>query len=149
MELQKLLDLLKNIKKGTFIHLEYKSEPKPLASHKGDHIEKITSGTYRLGITYANLKANEGKITGPMNGGTWDLDLENYIITNKNGEKKLRVYTAVNKKSNSKWYLNGKETTKEFLIENGYLSVASQNHSHIECFDIFVKNILMVGSEAN
>lgn len=146
MTLEKLIELLKNIKKGTFVKMTYKSVKKPLAAHKGDLIEKVSSGVYRLGITYANMKINAEKITGPMNSGEWKRGFENYIINDldKNGNEthKLRVYTTKHK-TTSKWYLNGVETTKEWLETNGY--IGKQTSKPTPLFNVFVENVLALG----
>lgn len=137
-----LLQLLQNIKKGSFIHLEYKSFPKPAKGHKGETIEKVTNGTYRLGITYANLKVNENKVTGPLPWGEWDT--LNYII--KKGDKEyLRVYTTTHK-SHTKWFVNGEEVDYDYIITNNYLTPSQQNHTHTDCFVIPIENLIQVGT---
>ena len=148
MLLDELMNKLSKVKKGAFIHIEYKSNPKPLAAHKGDVIQKVSSGAYRLGIKYANLKVNQNKVIVPMVWGEWySKDFQNYIIThtNKQGETKqyLRIYTTPGQKSVTKWFLNGVECTKRWLVENGY--IIDEPHDEISCFNIQVDNLIKVG----
>ena len=146
MENKELQNKLSTYTKGTFIKMEYKSNPTPLAAHKGDLIEKVSKGVYRLGITYANMKVNANRITGPLKSGQWRNGLENYIIdsVDKKGiqKSKLRVYTTKHK-TITKWFLNGVETTKQWLIDNGYISSA-QSGPRL-CFDVLIDNIISIG----
>ena len=143
MKLETIIETIKTIKKGTFISIEYKTIKKPLAKHKESIIEKHSIGTYRLGIEYANMAANKDKETGPLPYGSFKLDFKDYII--EYGDKKyLRVYTSVKHKTISKWFLNGVETTKEYLIENGYISNSKSKPT--ECFNINIDNIIRIGS---
>lgn len=150
MTKEELIQKIKTIRKGTFINIEYKSFPKPLAAHKDAVIEKITKGVYRLGITYANMKINENKVTGPLPFGEWQPNYENYIIThtNKNGDYKewLRIYTSNHHHSHTTWMLNGQEVNKQWLLDNGYIGKSSAESKHNDLFIIEIKNLIKLGA---
>jgi hypothetical protein len=117
-----------------------------LAAHKEDNIIKHSNGTYRLGIGYYNINGNQDKERKPSTKGNFEEGLENYIIKriDKNGNEVnyLRVYTT-NHKTTSQWTLNGQEVTKEWLIDNGYISKTKSQP--IDCFDINIDNIISIG----
>lgn len=146
MLLQELINKLQNVKKGAFVKISYKSQPKLLKAHKEEQVEKVTNGVYRLGISYANMKINKNKITGSLPFGEWVGGLENYIIThtNKNGETKtyLRVYTTKHH-AKVKWVLNGQETTKQHLLDNGYFN--ENKSTHTELFIVPIENVISIG----
>lgn len=148
MKLNELLEKISNIKKATYTKVMFKSIKKPLAKHKGDLIEKVTYGTYRIGIQYKHMQENIGRQTGPLKGTSeqWLKGFENYIIEdNVKGTYKLRLYTPKNKKlkPTTKWYLNGVETTKQWLLDNGYLGKQSSQPTNL--FNIFVENVISIG----
>ena len=150
MELKKLLDVISNIAKGTYVKVMYKSIKQPLAAHKGNVIEKVSYGVYRLGIAYANKQENIGRQTGPLRGTNeqWLKGFENYIIEdNVKKTYKLRLYTSENKnlKPTTKWYLNGVETTKQWLIDNKYISESSSKTNPSNTFNVFVENVIAIG----
>ena len=141
-----IIEAISKKKKGTFINLKYFSKKKPLAAHKEDNIIKHSNGTYRLGIGYYNINGNQDKERKPSTKGNFEEGLENYIIKriDKNGNEVnyLRVYTT-NHKTTSQWTLNGQEVTKEWLIDNGYISKSKSQP--IDCFDINIDNIISIG----
>ena len=137
-----LLEKISKVRKGTFIKIEYKSVKKPLAAFKGSTIEKYSKGVYRLGITYANMKENQNKVTGALPFGKWEPNLENYIV-DYNGKKYLRVYVDSKHKTTSKWFLNGVETTKDYLVDNRI--IGAQNKHHTSCFILPIENIISIG----
>ena len=149
MTRENCIEKITTIKKGTFVTIAFKSYPKPLSAHKNDVIEKFTCGVYRIGISYINMKINEDKVVTNLPYGQYDPDYQNYIIThtNKSGEYKefLRIYTTQNHKHNPKTFykLNGEIVTKEFLIENGYISASKSNPTSV--FNVEIKNLISIG----
>lgn len=109
------------IKKGTNCSIEYESEPSATRKAFNGRVKKHTKMVCRIGVTYANMKANEGKETGPMLWGEFK-DNDNVLI-----EYKDNLYLRVTKSSlpNAKpktiYLLDGEEVTKEALIEMGAL----------------------------
>lgn len=148
MKLNELLEKISSIRKATYTKVMFKSIKKPLAKHKGDLIEKVTYGTYRIGIQYNHMQENIGRQTGPLKGTNeqWLKGFENYIIEdNVKGTYKLRLYTPKNEnlKPTVKWYLNGVETTKQWLLDNGYLGKQSSQPTNL--FNVMVENVIAIG----
>lgn len=138
MKLQELIEKLETIKKGAFIHIEYKSEKELAKKYGSPKLEKFTNGCYRLGITYSNLKENKNKVVSETL--PWgSMFLKNYIIEHK-GRYYLRIYTT-HHKSHSQYFLNGVETNKATL-EQEYNYKSS---SPTLCFNVPIENILKLG----
>ncbi len=137
MKLQELIEKLETIKKGAFIHIEYKSEKELAKKYGSPKLEKFTNGCYRLGMAYSNLGANKNVVTGDLPWGQFVL--KNYIIEHK-GRYYLRIYTTQHK-SHSKYFLNGVETDKSTL-EQEYNYKSS---SPTLCFNVPIENILKLG----
>lgn len=137
MKLNELITQLETIKKGTFIHIEYKSEKELAKKYGSPKLEKFTNGCYRLGMAYSNLGANKNIVTGDLPWGQFVLN--NYIIEHK-GRYYLRIYTT-HHKSHSQYFLNGVETDKATL-EQEYNYKSSKPTL---CFNVPVENILKLG----
>lgn len=137
MLLNELIEKLETIKKGTFIHIEYKSEKELAKKYGSPKLEKFTNGCYRLGIAYSNLGPNKNVVTGDLPWGQFVLN--NYIIEHK-GRYYLRIYTT-HHKSHSQYFLNGVETDKATL-EQEYNYKSS---SPTLCFVVPIENILKLG----
>lgn len=137
MKLNELIKKLETIKKGTFIHIEYKSEKELAKKYGSPKLEKFTNGCYRLGMAYSNLGANKNIVTGDLPWGQFVLN--NYIIEHK-GKYYLRIYTT-HHKSHSQYFLNGVETDKATL-EQEYNYKSSKPTL---CFTVPIENILKLG----
>ena len=146
MTYEQVIQAIEKIKKGAFYKMTYATKKTPLAKHKGDLIEKHSSGVYRFGIGYYNMEKNKEKEIRPSTKGDFQEGYKNLIIEriDKNGNKVyyLRVYTT-NHKTTSQWTLNKEKVTKEYLIENGYLS--NRPSQPIDCFDVNIENIIEIG----
>lgn len=146
MEETTLKQKIKGIKKGTFITIEYRSE----TAKNGHVIEKITKGVYRIGICYSHLKTQANKITQGLPFGEWEKGFENYIIRHTPKPKKgeiphqeiyLRVYTVDRNKPKIKYICDGKETSKEWLLENNLITIKP----HTDLFIVPIKNVIKIG----
>ena len=142
MRNQDLIKKALSTKKGAFTKIKYFSD-------KGNGVIKETSCVVRLGINYGNIKHNKEKIVGDLPWGQWVKGLEGYVIehTNKKGEYKqyLRLYTTAIKSMVVKWTLNGVETTKQALIDNGLLKDKPRKIE--DCFNVPMDHILSIGCE--
>lgn len=139
MTLEQIKEFFKNYKKGTFIHIEFKTK-KVLAKKYGEPLfEKETSGCYRLGLKYANLKANKNKVIGERPWGVNVEYLENYLLEH-NGKYYLKVFTT-HHKSKSRYFINGEEIAKQELEEQ-YNYKSSKIESYMT---ISLDNILKLG----
>lgn len=144
MEFKELTEIIKKIKKGTFIKIGYKTDKKPLAAFKDSTIEKVSNGVYRLGISFSNMKQNINRVTGPLPWGQWMAGYEGYIVEHKD-KKYLRVYIDSVHHTTSKWLLNGVETTEDYLVDNKI--IGKQNHTPLNgCFVIPVDGIISIGA---
>lgn len=119
MKLEKFNNL--KIKKGANYVIEYETEPSATRKAFAGRVKKCTTMVGRFGVKYANMKANEGKETGPMIWGEFKDD--NNFIIEYNGKLYLRVTTSSlpNVKPKTIYLLDGEEITKENLIEMGAL----------------------------
>ena len=111
-------------------------------------VKKVTSAVVRLNISYKNTQAfkNSGKSeVQPLAWGAWLINGLLINHTNKKGEynEYLRMYFTNNKKLKfkTKYYLNGIQTTKQYLIENGLLK-EEENKSGL--FNININNIISI-----
>ena len=143
MELEKLIEKIKSIKKGSFIgNCEWYSE-------KGNGVRKVSKGVLKIGIDYANMKENKEIVTGGLPYGQWYKGYEGYIIINDKGNLQLRVYTTKNPnhKVETKWYHNGIETTKEDIVANGILppSKVKSYGNDKGVFNIPIEHIISLG----
>lgn len=144
MTRNELLAVIENKKKGTYSSVQYESEKVV----KNNVIKKVTSAVVRLNITYKNTKAfkDSGKTeVKPLAWGAWLIDGLLINHTNNKGEynEYLRMYFTNNKKLKfkTKYFLNGVETTKQELIENGLLK-EEENKSGL--FNININNIISI-----
>ena len=142
MLLNELKEKLQTIKKGVFVKMQWKSNPKPYAKYKEHSIEKYSKGVVRLGIKYANLKDKKGKNIQPMLYGEYIENFDNYIIEYK-GKYYLRVYVSKKHKTLIQYLLNGIETTKEYLVNNGI--IPNYEKGDLLCFNVAIENIISLG----
>lgn len=139
MTLQETMKKLTTKRKGTYTHIEFETNKILPQKHNSLVLTKKCSGCYRLGISYANLKENKNKQTGPMLYGSFIEDFNNYIIE-YNGKYYLRVYTT-HHKTKVQYFLDGVEYTKEKLLEMGILKESKPT----QCFNISLENIINIG----
>ena len=142
MLFNELKEKLQTIKKGAFVKMQWKSNPKPYAKYKEYSIEKYSKGVVRLGIKYANLKDKKGKNIQPMLYGEYVENFDNYIIEYKR-KYYLRVYVSKKHKTLIQYLLNGIETTKEYLVNNGI--IPNYEKGDLLCFNVSIENIISLG----
>ena len=143
MEMEKVIEKAKAIKKGAFVKIEFYSDPKKLAAGKTVEIVKKSKGVFRLGINYAHLKINAGKVTGELMGKVWKEGDTNYILqSEKTGKYMLRVYTTKTA-TRSEGFENGVKTTKQALVDRKLVS--DRKSGFTPCFDLAIENIISIG----
>ena len=134
--------------KGQFVSVSFRSTKTPAKAFKGTVLEKVTAGTFRAGINFANLSSvKEGIATGER-GEVQSLPWGNwvkfpYLIENK-GETYIRLYPTNGCKVSSTFFVNGKEVSKEEF--NSFLtpSDAKPSDKPLECFTIKATNLISV-----
>jgi hypothetical protein len=134
---------------GQFVSVSFKSVKKPSAKFKGVLLEKVSNGTFRAGINFANLGSVKEAIANGERGEVQSLPWGEwvsfpYLIAHK-GEQYVRLYPSVGHKVEVKFFVNGAEVSKDEF--NGYLtpSDAKPSAEAVECFTIKASNILAIG----
>lgn len=115
-------------------------------------VSKVVKGSYRLGINYSNIQRVKDKRANDLAMGiqpktktTSDIVINNYVVLNKNGELKLKLFTNPNKNMRAKvdYFYNGQPTTKQWLLDNGLLKDKASEQPIM--FTIMAKNLLAIG----
>ena len=113
-KLNKIIDLTSTHKKGTYTRI------KRVQSFENG-VEIVSTYVGRLCLNYekvANVSTTQNDNKKPI----WYINLGDSLVKHKNNDKYyLQVFTTKNKKSNQthkNYYLNGKPTTYEYLLEN-------------------------------
>ena len=142
MTLQEIIQKIEGIKKGVFTTITQITTKKPTKDFKDAIIEKHTQTVIRMGISYQNMKQNQNRITGKLPWGQWMAGYENYLIEHKE-KVYLRLYRDSIHQEKTVWYLNGKETTEKYLIENNIMKPSTNNNA---CYAIQIENIVSIGA---
>ena len=135
--------------KATWCSFPLKNKSQIEYSHR---VKKVTSGIVRLGIEYANLSSMVGKEISPRANHKWQS--KNYVtaVVDENQvvkQYKVRLYTSKCKhhKSHTTWYFDDMEVTKEWLLENGYMTKAQYDSvkGEIPFFEVPIENLISLG----
>ena len=134
---------------GQFVKVSFKSTKKPAAAFKGTELIKVSSGVFRSGIDFSNLSSvkdgianGERNEVGSLPWGEW-VSFP-YLIAHK-GEQYVRLYPSVGHKVEVKFFVNGKEVSKDEFNDFLTPSAAKPSAEAIECFTVKASNILTVG----
>lgn len=130
-----------NSRKGQFITLAFKSEPKPSKDSKGKVLVKETKGIFRTGINYANLspvkeaiEAGERGEVGSLPWGEWAV----FPLVIVNGDKQyLRITTSPFHRPSVRYSVDGVEVSKEHFESH----LSPSNRSKPEDKPVLVFNI--------
>lgn len=122
-----IINTLSKKNNGAFFNLTYCTDLPLTAQAKRDGITaiKITRGTYRKGIGYANMKSVQEKVangkvlTHVLPWGEWVPEHEGVLISH-NGKTFLRLYMTPNKPK-SEYMLNGKVVTRAEMETAGVI----------------------------
>lgn len=139
MKLEILQKQLKNIKKGTFIKIEYETTKET----KKYTLVKHTTAVIRLGIRYSKIKENINKNIQPFPFGQPLENYENYLIQHfKDNEVKhyLKCFTTKHK-THTTYYLNGEERTRQELEEMNILKPSKPTQIYV----LDINNIIKIG----
>lgn len=154
MELKVLNKTMANIRKGAYTKATWQSFPlKNKSQMEYSHrVKKVTSGIVRIGLEYANLSSMVGKEITPRANHKWVS--KNYItsIVDENEvvqHYKVRLYTSKCKRhrAHTTWYFDDMEVTKEWLLENGYMTKSQYNSikGDIPFFEVPIENLISLG----
>lgn len=141
-----------NLRPGTIHSIHWSRILKKGDALKGfeGRIAKETIGNFRIGVDYANMKINKDKITGSLPYGSFEYSNE-IIYSPTSDTYQLRLTQTMNKSMvpNVKWYLDGKEISKEELIEMKALGSKQRenkpfNPEENPVFNVKLENIIEI-----
>jgi hypothetical protein len=98
--------------------LTYASKVSPAACHKGIELTKQTTMQCTAGKSYENLQAVKDAIEAGERGAVEELKgktWENFpftCISDKSGERLIRLYPVASRKPSTKYFVNGKQVEK-------------------------------------
>ena len=141
----------KVIKNGCFTSIKWQSDVDLKASFKGVYdAKKVSEGVARLGVNYGHIAQvkERGKEPQSLPYGSWHEGKENLIIDH-NGGYQLRMAKTGNNKQKPKtiYLLDGKEISKEQLVEMGIAVPSYWNKGGIESpvFNVKLENVMRIG----
>lgn len=137
MEMKEILEVLRSKRRGTYASLTKVKD-------YGNGLVKETDMTIRLGVNFANLESNKGRVIGQLPWGQWVSGLENYVIehTDKKGNHNmyLRVTSTNAHISKSRYLLNGQEVDKAVAEE--MIGTKKLSSKESEVYNVNFKNII-------
>jgi hypothetical protein len=98
--------------------VEWTSDVRPAAAHKGVRLSKITRATAMTGVSYAALAENVGRETGALPWGEWVEGLAPWVITHK-GRDYARLYVVEGSISTT-YMVEGRPVSRD--VFEGYLT---------------------------
>ena len=153
MNKETLIKTLAKKNSGSWFNITWKSDLPLLKAAKDQNVTayKMTSAQCRKEISYAAQKSVQAKVqrgyqlTHELPWGKWVEGYEGLLIENK-GINYVRLYFGPNK-SETKYYLNGKEVTyndlkESGMIQNGYFNKKSSERP--DCITVKVDNIQVI-----
>ena len=155
MTTTEIIAAVKSIK-GNQICLTFKTEGKPAAAYKLTKLTKLTSGCYRKGITFENLKGIREDIetgvrdeVGPLPINMEWVEFPLHLRHQITGQEYLRLYYPIGGAIQSPsvtFMVDGIEVTKEEY--QGYLTNSDRNKapkdSNRDCFNLKLENIVSI-----
>lgn len=152
MELNSLIELMEDVRPGTFTRFNYETKCPVKAEFKKQGIEiiKLVSTTARFKINYGNIKAvkeREAEKTFSNKTSNYKAVVKNSIYYNTNTEKYyLNVYPIKNSHSKISYFIKsskGWKTIKKEDVEK-YVISSYFNKSQTSMFRINVENVYSV-----
>lgn len=144
-----MLKVLQNKNKGQWMICRWTSDLPIKAMYKkqGVVVNKTTTATVRVGISYQNMKSVQAKVNRghelkhELSWGKWSEEYPGLLIEHK-GNTYLRMYNSPNKPKSS-YFLNGKPISKEELINSGVVldSYWKKSNESVDCFTVNITNI--------
>ena len=140
-----------NARKGQFIRLSYRSNPKPSAKFKAVVLEKVSTGIYRTGVDFANLSAVKEGIADGLRGEVQSLPegqswaVFPFVIRTAKGGELLRITTAEGQRAEVVFKADGVEVSK--VQFESYLNPSARSDAKTEpllVFTIKAENLISV-----
>lgn len=137
-------------RKGQFIELTYKSNPKPAAAFKGVVLEKVSTGIFRTGISFANLSAvkeaiangERGEVQPLPKGQSWAVFP--FVISTDKGGELLRITTSPAHRPSVVYKVDGVEVSKAHFESHLVPSALSKPSEPLLVFTIKADNLIKV-----
>jgi hypothetical protein len=130
---------------GKFVKVSFQTEKKPAAAHKGNTLQKVTTGIFRAGINFSNLGSVKDAIANGERGAVQPLPWGEwvtfpYVIKHKESFY-LRLYPAKGAKVETTYMVNGEITTKADF--DSYLTPSdAKSPDKFECFTVKCENVI-------
>lgn len=137
---------IKSKKKGTFQHIKVESQNGFLKKGKESNLVKIIDMCVRFGVRRSNIKIvqeinQRNQANGiESNGKTWGTPIDEYFKEHK-GNIYLKCFLKKGSKPKVKYLLDNVEVSKEWLIENKYISTTQSNYGEVGDLSINIENI--------
>ena len=144
MKKAELLAKLATITKGANVRITWQRTAKT-RKECAANIEKLSEFVGRVGISFENLAANEGREVGPLPWGVWGE--YPYTIEHK-GNTYLRVYqgTSKNNVPHVQFFRNGQPVEREAIAAELLASeLPKANATPPDCFVVNVEDIVAIG----
>lgn len=159
MTFENVVTKLQNYNPGVFVRCGWQSNIGNARSRKeGVVITKESEATVRLGINYSNIKAVKQARAEQTEENTkprkiWFRHLEDAPAIIQHLEDENKKYLCMYPISKGgypkvKYFLNGKEISKEALMLTGYVNPSEWNKSETNMFSIPLENLRFIGKEA-
>ena len=123
--------------------VEFHSDTKPAAAHKARRLRKVVTAVCMTGASYADLRVNKDRETGPLPWGVWMDGAAPFVIQHK-GQDYARLY-VIDHGVTSIYTVDGEVVDRDTY--NGYLTPSQANASRPNGGTITVKmsGIRLVG----
>lgn len=148
MKMDALMKIIEGYKNGTWVSIAWEKE---LKTRKGIEaiITKKTEAVLRMGVSYDNKasvqeKRENGELPKENQGlpyGTWYMFP---MIIEHKGNYQLRVTTSENTKYATKYFMDGKEVTKDEIRELVLKSEVESSGERPEVFNIKIENLIAI-----
>lgn len=155
MQTEQILSLVTGMS-GRHVNVQFQTEGKPSKDHKGVVLQKKTDGTFRVGISFENLKGvregiesgERGQVEAPK-GRKWVS--YPFVLSNLDETQQyLRLYYPTGGAIQSPdvtYLVDGKEVEKDEYLS--YLTESDRKpkpkNPNMDCFDVKIGNILKIG----
>jgi hypothetical protein len=97
------------------VDVEWTTEVRPAAAHRGVSLTKHTEAKAMTGVEYRNLAVNNDRETGALPWGEWVDGLYPWVIEHK-GQRYARIYT-VDGTLRTTYFVNGEAVDRETFAE--------------------------------
>lgn len=127
--------------KGQYAAAEWESVVKTAAPYKAHDVRKRVRATVRTGVAYANLAQNEGRDTGPLPWGEWDLFP--WVIVH-NGADYFRLYRSEGHAIEVTYTIDGVPATRDEVDAMLTPSARKRSEGPVLTFTVKAENLISI-----